>query len=139
MKTGILIKVRVFLAKLFIGKTISILNGKMEIKGDLILKSNQTIVIGDTMIITGSLTIQDDVTVIQKKIFPGGIKVRVDLNGSLDANDKRHAQQIMKDLGIEYLAFEAMPIADCWMFYGIVENTIPTDLPTYVEVIKEKS
>lgn len=57
--------------------------------------------------------------------------IRVDLYGSLLAGDTRHAQQIIKDLGIKYKIAIPQSMIDAWDFWGC--TNIPNVLPEYVQ------
>ena len=69
---------------------------------------------------------------------PIGPWMRIYYQSANEAGDKRHAQTIMKELGIKYQESEPFTIADCWLFYGIDVTTIPKDLPDYVEFFKDE-
>jgi len=48
----------------------------------------------------------------------------------IDAPIGLHAQQCMRDLGIEYEWAEPMPIADGWFFHNC--KNVPDELPEWV-------
>lgn len=62
------------------------------------------------------------------------MRIILDLWSRDEAGDKRHAQKIIKDLGIIYKEAIPQPIADSWQFKDC--TNIPTDLPDYV-IVKE--
>lgn len=45
--------------------------------------------------------------------------IKLCMHGQCKAGDGRHPQQVMKDLGINYLYAVPQSIADCWMFFGV--------------------
>lgn len=47
----------------------------------------------------------------------------------------KHAQVVMRDLGITYRRAEPRMIADCWHFYGC-EN-VPATLPGYLRIMEK--
>lgn len=61
--------------------------------------------------------------------------LRLDLYGSFDAGDKRHAQEIMIDLGINYVYAIPQSIADCWWFLGC--RDVPEDLPSFITDMRD--
>jgi len=63
------------------------------------------------------------------------MKIVVDYIGAGIASDNRHAQDIMKSLGISYSSYRTQSVADCWIFEGC--SNIPKELPSYVRVIQK--
>ncbi|WP_145509494.1 hypothetical protein [Yersinia rochesterensis] len=59
-------------------------------------------------------------------------KLRYCINGSSDAKEMRHPQQVISLLGINYERSEPFPMADCWIFYGC--NNLPDYLPPFIEI-----
>ena len=59
--------------------------------------------------------------------------LRYSTYGSALAGEKRHAQEVVKDLGIKYYDAEPQPMADQWMFFFC--KGVPENLPDYVEVL----
>ena len=59
------------------------------------------------------------------------IHLRLDCYGAWDAKDNRHAQIMMRDLGIEYMYAVPQSISDSWEFW-CCEN-VPKKLPKYIE------
>ena len=51
-----------------------------------------------------------------------------------DFGDKRHAQTVMKDLGISYLFSIPQSIADVWWFWGC--SSVPDPLPPYLSEMR---
>ena len=62
--------------------------------------------------------------------------LRLSLYGSYDAGDNRHAQVIMRELGITYLFAIPQSIADQWWFL-CCEN-VPGDLPNFITHMEVK-
>lgn len=54
------------------------------------------------------------------------------LTAGIKLNDTRHAQAVMKELGITYKHAVPQSISDSWEFWGC-EN-VPEDLPESIEV-----
>ena len=50
----------------------------------------------------------------------------------LITNEARHAQEVMKDLGITYQHSTPQSMGDCWWFWNCED--IPEDLPQYLSV-----
>jgi hypothetical protein len=44
-----------------------------------------------------------------------------------------HAQEVMKELGIEYKSAEAFTIGDCWVFYDC--TNVPDKLPKCIDIL----
>lgn len=57
--------------------------------------------------------------------------LRVDLTGAGFAGDMRHAQEIMKSLGIEYKLAVPQSIVDSWWFFNCTGDM--ESLPPYVD------
>lgn len=57
-----------------------------------------------------------------------------DMIGAFGEGEKRHAQTVMKDLGITYMYAVPQSIGDMWQFWRC-EN-IPADLPAYIYPLK---
>jgi hypothetical protein len=51
-----------------------------------------------------------------------------------DAGDMRHAQEVMRALGLTYRTAHPFPIGDCWAFHGVESGSIPAALPVGVYV-----
>jgi hypothetical protein len=62
------------------------------------------------------------------------VGIKYCLYGSFDAGEKRHPQEVMKDLGITYRKAVPQSIADMWQFFGCC---IPdgVKLPPYLEIV----
>ncbi len=60
--------------------------------------------------------------------------LKLDLYGSLASGDKRHAQDIMKSLGITYEVAVPQSLFDCWIFYCC--SDVPKVLPAYLTELK---
>ena len=50
----------------------------------------------------------------------------------MDCGEARHAQEVMKDLGITYQHSTPQSMGDCWWFWNCED--IPEDLPQYLSV-----
>ena len=57
--------------------------------------------------------------------------LRVDLMGACYAGDDRHAQKMMKDLGLSYQHATPQSIADQWWFWNVEGDT--SNLPDYIQ------
>jgi hypothetical protein len=55
----------------------------------------------------------------------------LDYIGAYDAGDKRHALEIMQELGVKWSTATPHPIADCWVFDGCVD--VPVNLPSFIK------
>ena len=60
--------------------------------------------------------------------------LQIDLIALTRTNDKRHAQEVMKDLGIIYLYAVPQSLYDSWWFFNC--SNIPDKLPDFVEELK---
>ncbi|PSB82546.1 hypothetical protein C5F61_00105 [Photobacterium damselae subsp. damselae] len=63
------------------------------------------------------------------------MKLIVSLIGMYQAGDKRHAQEVIHELGIKYKKATPQPIYDNWKFEGC-EN-VPDQLPEYISVLSD--
>lgn len=57
--------------------------------------------------------------------------LRLDLYGAYDAGENRHAQEVIKELGIEYVFAIPQSIADQWWFLGC--SKVPSILPGFIK------
>lgn len=55
-----------------------------------------------------------------------------DLHSAFDSGEPRHAQTVLKSMGVTYLHEVPQSIADCWWFYG--PQNLPEPLPDYMSV-----
>lgn len=62
------------------------------------------------------------------------MKIRLDMIGAYNLGFKEHPQIIMRNLGIEYLKSEGVPIGDCWIFYDC--SNVANELPEFLYLIK---
>ena len=53
---------------------------------------------------------------------------------NMDHKEMRHAQEVMKDLGITYHHATPQSMGDCWQFW--VCKDVPKDLPEYLTEVK---
>ena len=53
--------------------------------------------------------------------------------GAALANENRHPQIVMKELGITYEKSEGVAIRDAWFFYGC--SNIPEKLPDFINQV----
>lgn len=60
---------------------------------------------------------------------------RYDLISASLAGEKRHPQQVVKDLGLKIVYGEPVPIADCWMFR--FAEPFSATLPPFIEPVRE--
>ena len=51
-------------------------------------------------------------------------------------NEKRHPQEVIKALGIEYEQAECFAIADHWVFYNC--RNVPDELPAFITICRSK-
>lgn len=65
------------------------------------------------------------------------MKIRLEYIGADEAGDHRHAQIIMRELGIEYGEAIPAPTGDCWVFHDVKPDTVPAELPEYVVILDE--
>lgn len=56
------------------------------------------------------------------------------MTAALDFGEGRHAQVVMKELGITYSHATPQSMADCWWFWNC-EN-VPAELPKYLTELK---
>lgn len=56
--------------------------------------------------------------------------LRFSLYGAYDAGEARHAQAVIKELGISYVFAIPQSIADQWWFLGC--NNVPEALPAFI-------
>lgn len=59
------------------------------------------------------------------------MNLRFKLNTASFAGEKRHAQVVMRELGITYRRGVPQPIADQWWFIDCAN--VPTVLPSFIE------
>ena len=62
------------------------------------------------------------------------MNIIVDLMATAKMGEQRHAQVIMRELGITYRECRPRPIVDDWIFYDC-EN-VPEKLPSYLERVE---
>jgi DNA mismatch repair ATPase MutL len=67
-------------------------------------------------------------------VMPTGVNIIISLQEK-DEQTQEHAQTVMDRLGIKYQRAEPSSITDSWKFVSVDKSTIPTELPSYVEVI----
>lgn len=60
--------------------------------------------------------------------------LRLDMHGQADAGEMRHAQEVMRELGIEYTYAVPQSIFDCWWFLGCTD--VPDELPAFITEMK---
>ena len=60
--------------------------------------------------------------------------LKVDAIGQGESGDNRHPQTIMRDLGLDVLRCEAVPLGDCWFFEVDCEVEDLPKLPQFVSV-----
>jgi len=58
--------------------------------------------------------------------------LRFDYRTAFDCGIEKHAQTVMKDLGIKYQHATPQSIADQWWFWNCI---VTNDLPDYLEVL----
>jgi hypothetical protein len=63
------------------------------------------------------------------------MNLRYDLYGAGLENERRHPQQVMRDLGIVYEEAIPQSLGDQWWFRGC-EN-VPVTLPPYLELMDQ--
>ena len=71
--------------------------------------------------------------------YKHSMKLALDVLGFIDAKDARNPVEAFNALGIKYSRAEPQPIADQWMFYGVVVDTVPRKLPDFIRIIFEAS
>jgi len=64
------------------------------------------------------------------------IKLRFSSFGAALANENRHPQKVMKELGISYTTAIPQPVADQWLFLDC--QNIPEKLPEYLDDITKR-
>lgn len=64
-------------------------------------------------------------------------QLTLDLYGKNMAGDRRHAQEIMRDLGINYEHATPQSMGDCWWFWNC--TNIPDDMPSYITESKSRN
>lgn len=57
--------------------------------------------------------------------------LRYDMQGAYYAGETRHAQVVMKDLGITYIKAVPQSIGDCWCFF-VCDVPLDVELPSYI-------
>jgi len=56
------------------------------------------------------------------------------VTASMDFNENRHAQTVMRELGITYQHATPQSIADCWWFWNC--SDVPTVLPEFLRPLE---
>lgn len=57
----------------------------------------------------------------------------LDVQRDLTGDDSRHAEQVMRDLGITYQHATPQSMYDCWIFWNC--KNVPEVLPRYLRVL----
>lgn len=58
------------------------------------------------------------------------------MTAHLQAGETRHAQEVMRALGITYQHATPQSLGDCWWFWNC--KNVPAELPVYLEELKVK-
>lgn len=56
--------------------------------------------------------------------------LRYDVYGAALSGDMRHAQDVVKELGITYQSEKPQPMGQQWLFFGC--GNVPSKLPAYI-------
>ena len=62
--------------------------------------------------------------------------IRIYDQSAREAGDTRHGADIVRALGIQFDEYRCPPnLGDCWLFYGVRPESVPVNLPSYVEIV----